>query len=243
MTAIDSARPRYRLLDTFEKTFLGVKYRHRASTQGDVVAIQLYEDLCALGRSAKLRARSDSQECVVNIQNTQQGIRARRGDGTFGERIPGMSSVREPGFSVARGPLATIEIGIEVKVLFKAMIKQIDRVMSDLRGQVQHFRRGGGNPISVGIMGINHASQCTSYEGDRAFPTDGRLYKHPVQEAVAAEQRLLRDAAPHFDEFLILRFRASDVEPYPFEWVDTRETPADYGAILTRISREYDRRF
>jgi hypothetical protein len=234
---------RYRLLDTFEQTFRGVRYRHRASTQGDLVAIQLYEDLYTLGRSAKLKERIDSHEYVVNIQNTRQGIRARRGDGTFGERIPGFTSLHESGFLVARGSLATVEIGVEVKILFKAMIKQIDRVTSDLRGQVGHFRRGGGNPISVGIVGINHAPECTSYEGERAFPTDGRIYKHPIQEASAAEERLLRDAAPHFDEFLVLRFRASNVEPYSFEWVNAQQTLADYGAILTRISREYDRRF
>jgi hypothetical protein len=32
-------------------------------------------------------------------------------------------------------------------------------------------------------------------------------------------------------------------ESYPFEWVDHAGTAADYGAMLVRISREYDRRF
>jgi len=191
----------------------------------------------------ELKFSSPRRVRARNVKNTRQGIQARRGDGTFGERIPGVASIAEPGCVVARGLLATVEIGVEVKILAKAMIKQIDRVVSDLGGQVAHFRRGGGTPISVGVVGINHAPECTSYEGDRAFLTDGRKYKHPIQEAAATGERLRRDAAPHFDEFLILRFRATNVEPYPFEWVNQRETLADYGAILTRISREYDRRF
>jgi hypothetical protein len=238
-----SAAPRYRLLDTFEQTFRGVRYRHRTSNLGDFIAIQLYEDLYNLRRSAKYKARVDSKEYVINIRNILRGIASRRGDGTFGERVPGVTAVDEPGFSVARGQLATVEIGVEVKILAKAMIKQIDRVMSDLRGQVAHFRRGGSNAIAVGIVGINHATAYTSYEGDRAFPTDGKKYTHPSQEARAAQERLLRDARPHFDEFLLLHFRATNVEPYAFDWVDAQATRADYGAILTRISREYDRRF
>jgi hypothetical protein len=46
-----------------------------------------------------------------------------------------------------------------------------------------------------------------------------------------------------FDEFLILRFRASNQPPSSFEWLDLKANSLDCGAILTRISREYDRRF
>jgi hypothetical protein len=45
-----------------------------------------------------------------------------------------------------------------------------------------------------------------------------------------------------FDEFLVLRFRATNAAAFPFEWIDYRETFKDYGAILTRISREYEKR-
>ena len=55
----------------------------------------------------------------------------------------------DAGYLVARGPIATVEIGIEVKILAKAMIKQIDRVINDLRNQVVQFKRGGGNPICI----------------------------------------------------------------------------------------------
>ena len=58
--------------------------------------------------------------------------------------------IEDPGFAVARGPVATVEIGVEVKILAKAMIKQIDRVIGDLVKQVTHFRRGAGltTPLS-----------------------------------------------------------------------------------------------
>jgi len=148
---------------------------------------------------------------------------------------------------VARGPVATIEIGSEVKILAKAMIKQIDRVIGDLTKQVRQFRRGRADPICVGIVGINSSLYTIGLEGERAFRTDGKRHKHPFQEAVEAERRLLSDAAPDFDEFLILRYRATnDPEgdsPFPFEWVDYNRTARDYGAILTRVSIEYDKRF
>lgn len=106
-----------------------------------------------------------------------------------------------------------------------------------------HFRRGAGTPICVGVVGINHAPRCTGYEGTRAFPTDGRANRHPIQEATEAERRLVADAAPVYDEFLVLRYRATNEEPFSFEWVDIARTEQDYGAALVRISREYDRRF
>ena len=154
-----------------------------------------------------------------------------------------MEFARDAGFAVARGPIATVEIGVEVKILAKAMIKQIDRVINDLKKQVDHFKRGAGNPITVGIVGINRSEVYTGYEGKRAYKTDGRTRRHPSQEAQEAQARLVEEVRPHFDEFLILRFKASNVKPYPFDWVDYGETQEQYGAILTRVSREYDRRF
>jgi hypothetical protein len=235
--------PAYKLLEAFRSLFEGTRYLHRSSTQGDRVAYQLYEDLYAIGRSEVLRRRIEAGESVLNVANRRQGVPARRGDGTFGELIPNIVALIEPGFDVARGPIATVEIGAEVKILQKAMIKQIDRVRSDLVGQVDQFHRGAGNPICVAIVGINHAPYCMSYEGDRQFLTDGRKYAHPSSEAKEAEKRLRSEAEPRFDEFLVIRYRATNEEPYPFEWVDYGQTFNDYGAILTRISRSYDQRF
>lgn len=121
--------PQYRLLQAFERTFQGVRYLHRDSSLGDNIAMHLYEDLYALGRSPKLCRRIDARERVPNARNLRVGITARRGDGTFGEIIPHVKAITDPGFVVARGHIATVEIGSEVKILAKAMVKQIDRVI------------------------------------------------------------------------------------------------------------------
>jgi hypothetical protein len=243
---LTKARPQadYRLLREFKNLFEGKKYRHRASTQGDFVAMHLYEDLVAIGRSAKLIDAVRTRRCVLNVQNRRHGVTARRGDGTFGEIIPGETPIIDPGYEVARGPIATVEVGVEMKVLLKAMIKQIDRVINDLRNQVVQFRRGGGNPICIGIVGINQAHSVVGYEGERAFPTTGKGgYLHPHQEAAEAERRLTLASGPDFDEFLVLRFKVTNAEPFPFDWVDYNRTRLDYAAALTRMSARYQQRF
>ena len=233
----------YALLRTFRGLFEGKPYRHRIANLGDLVASHLYEDLVALGKSAKLVERVQHHERVVNLKNLMTGKPGRRGDGTFGELVPAAIALIEKGMLVARGPVATIEIGAETKILAKAMIKQIDRVINDLVNQVSEFRRGGGNPICVAFVGINFAEQYVSFEGKRKWPTDGKKYKHPIQEAAQAEQRLNEKARTAFDEFQILRFRATNAKPFPFEWVGLGKTEMEYSSVLTRISREYDRRF
>ncbi len=70
-----------------------------------------------------------------------------------------------------------------------------------------------------------------------------RKYLHPSQEAPKAISRLLAEAKPLFDEFVILRYRAANEPPYPFEWVDYQEAWLDYAAALARISSLYQRRF
>lgn len=235
--------PTFTLLDTFRSLFQGKQYKHRDSSLGDWVASQLYEDLVALGKSERLIARVAAHERVVNQANKAVGRPSRRGDGTFGELVPAAVAVTETGLLVARGEIANIEIGVETKILAKAMIKQIDRVIGDLGRQVEEFRKTGGNPICVAIVGVNFASNYTSYEGSREWPTDGKKHKHPVQEATEAEKRLLARAAPAFDEFQVLRFQATNFAPFPFEWLDYDRIVKEYGALLIRLSREYDRRF
>ena len=246
----------YRLLAEFRRLFEGKLYKHRASNQGDFVAMHLYEDLVTISRSPKLiDAAINRMDRVLNVQNRRRGVAARSGDGTFGEIIPGELPITDPGYLVARGPIATVEIGVEVKVLAKAMIKQIDRVINDLpgsphqwlrhfRNQVTQFRRGGGNPICVAVVGINCADHTVGYEGDRPFPTTGKAgFLHPCQEAPEAERRLRAHAAGEFDEFLILKFKAANEGTFPFEWAKYSETRLDYAAALTRISATYQQRF
>jgi hypothetical protein len=205
--------------------------------------MHLYEDLAALGLSAKYSQRISSHDRILSSTNLRQGISARRGDGTFGDPVPGTRIISDPTYRVARGRIATVEIGVETKILSKAMIQQIDRVISDLRNQVKQFRKGGGNPICVAIVGINHAPISDGYEGDRVYTTDGKDRPHPIQEAHEAERRLQHHVASLYDEFVVLRYSATNIAPFPFQWVNPNETSADYGAALVRISREYDSRF
>ena len=233
----------YGLLKTFRSLFDGTQYLHRDSSLGDWVASYLYEDLYKLRKSSKLNKRIAAGLRVLNTQNRTVRIARRRGDGTFGELVPAGTATREEGLAVARGPVATIEIGVETKILAKAMIKQIDRVIGDLVRQTEEFKKRGGDPICMGIVGVNFSEVYTSYEGERAFLTDGRRYKHPIQEAREAISRLEQCARPSFDEFVILKFVATNTPPYPFSWVDEEKIVLEYSALLTRVSRQYDRRF
>ena len=233
----------YAVLKAFRSLFDGRPYFHRDSSLGDRVASYLFEDLYSLGKSSKFRERVDDHSRVLNAQNLTVGVLRRRGDGTFGERVPVGKQIMDEGFTVARGPVANIEIGVETKILAKAMIKQIDRVIGDLIRQTEEFKKKGGHPLSVGLVGVNFAGEYTSYEGERTFPTDGRKYKHPIQEAADAISRLRQRVAATFDEFLILQFDASNTPPHSFSWVHEGETLLEYSALLIRLSREYDRRF
>lgn len=231
----------YRLLDTFRDLFDGNAYHHRKSGQGDFVAIQFYEDLFSLGRSQKYLSRVNSGLSVLNVQNRRTGIKARRGDGSFGEIVANAIAIADPGYAVKRGPIATIEIGIEVKIVHKAMLKQIDRVITDMKNQVTEFKTHHGAPITVGIAGINCEQYTVSYEGPgRSYKTTGKGgFSHPYQEADEAEHRLRTLAAPRFDEFLVLRYRATNEPPFPFAWDNPQKTHQEYGAVLTRVSSRF----
>lgn len=233
----------YSLLAQFRLLFEGQPYLHRNSSQGDKAVRYLYEDLRKLNKSALLTERIDAKTSVLNTANKTIGIASRRGDGAFGELVPVAVALTAPGFVVARGPLSAIEIGAETKILAKAMIKQIDRVISDLRRQVEEFQKNA-QPICIAVVGVNHAARYTSFEGERTFPTDGTSrFRHPAQEAAEAIRRLEQFARPAFDEFLVLRFAATNVEPFPFRWIDEQETLLQYSALLTRVSRLYEQRF
>jgi hypothetical protein len=40
----------------------------------------------------------------------------------------------------------------------------------------------------------------------------------------------------------VLRYKATNEEPYPFEWVDFDETRLNYAAVLTRISSAFQQK-
>jgi hypothetical protein len=233
-----------KLLDRFQALFDGQQYHHRKSNLGDKVAQYLYEDLYGLAQSAKLLQGVSDQKLVLNSRNLTHGVQHRRGDGTFGIVIPGETVTVDPGFAVARGPVATILVGAEVKIVSKAMVRQIDRVKNDLIGSVREFRKSNPRVLTLGIVGVNHASVYLSYEGpDRSYLSTGKgKHLHPIQEAgkVAAKLGEIRDK---LDELLVLRFEATNMEPYPFSWVDPQETTRDYSSVLVRLSSQFDQRF
>lgn len=140
--------------------------------------------------------------------------------------------------------MATVEIGVEVKIVAKAMIKQINRVTRDLRDQVREFKKSGGKPFCIALAGVNWAERYRSFEGDKHYDTKGTAKDpHPVTSANEAGLRLVREAAPDFDEFLLLLYRATNLAPFPFEWVGEERTDREYAALLTRVARKYDELF
>jgi hypothetical protein len=227
-----------KLLQKFEETFRGKTYKHRVSNTGDVIASCLYEDLLSLANSPKLVQRVQDGLVAVNTSNQIKGKKGRRGDGTFGRIIPGESPVLVPDFGVPRAPIATLEVGAEVKIMATKMIAQIDRVISDLVGQAQTFRRHNPRAIAVGIVGVNYADEYTGYEGERSF--DART--PPGREAPEIVRRL--DAVKaEYDEVLILKYKATNRPPYPFSWVSLTDARLEYRSILVRVSDEYQARF
>lgn len=220
--------------------FTGKVYRHRASNQGDLLARYFYEDLYALPSTSPFHVRVAGHDGVVNTTNVVPGRPGRRGDGTFGERLVSVEPVLDPGFRVAAGLTANVQIGVEVKILATAMIKQIDRVMGDLEKQARRFRASNPDAVAVGIVGVNHASEYASYEGERTFLKAGS--QAPAAEAPKAIARLSA-VRPHFDELLILPFEATNIEPFPFRLLQARATSDAYAAALQRTLGLYGRRF
>jgi hypothetical protein len=233
----------FALLRQFEATFRNGPYIHRNSQLGNRIADCLYEDLYAIGLSTKFNDGVDARTHVLNPKGISPGIRARRGDGSFGDLIPGAPARVVPGFVVARGPTANVEVGAEVKILAKAMIKQIDRVVGDLRRQSDQFHEKSKTALTVGLVGINFADHYVSYEGERQYPTDGTSGNlHPNQEAARAERELLH-ADDAYTELIQLGFRATNEPPFEFRWNDLARTQNDYASRLVRILRRYDSTF
>ncbi len=169
----------YGLLKAFRSLFDSAPYFHRDSSLGDRVASYLYEDLYNLNKSAKLRERIDGRVRVLNTQNLTVGIARRRGDGTFGELVPAAIAITAQGFAVARGPVATIEIGVETKILAKAMIKQIDRVIGDLIRQTDEFKMRGGNPKKLYKFGeVDERIKALGMWVDSGFELGNHTYSH-----------------------------------------------------------------
>jgi len=203
----------------------------------------LYEDLLTLGRSSTLVAGISAGTRVVNTANKATGIKARRGDGSFGERLPHVDGTILPGYSVQRGTIANIEIGVETKILATAIGKQVQERISSLVEQAQVFRHRNPDCICVALVGINYAKSYVAYEGDRMTATNGLKYPHPIQQAAVAEQKVRLELKGVFEEVIVLPFVATNEPPFNFGWANSIAVANEYGAALVRISQEYERRF
>ena len=228
-----------RLLDEFRRVFEGEPYKHRVSTTGDRVASYLYEDLYSLAYSAAFVSRVDALQVAVNTSNRIKGKRGRRGDGTFGRVVPTEAPVRLDGLRVPRGPVASLEIGAEFKIGATKLIAQVDRVINDLVNQAKVFRSLSPAAINVAFVGVNFADAYTGYEGARS--TEAKA--PPSREARDFAARIQAEAGGHFDELLVLRFRATNQPPFRFAWLDHKDVEQSYSSALVRISAEYQRRF
>ena len=235
----------YKLLEAFRGLFERNAYRHRNSTQGDYVASLLIDDLLSIKRSPKLAAAVNAQASVLNKGNRTVGRRHRRGDGSFGAIVPNTEPLLVPeSYLVALGEVASIEIGTEVKILAKSMIKQIDRVGTDMINQVKEFKHSNPKAICIGIVGVNNAPIYRGFEGKREWVTTGKGgHLHPIQEAAQAVQRIQARVESSLDELIVLRFIATNMQPLSFDWVDKLETSKHYGAALVRTASLYETRF
>lgn len=232
----------FRLLDAFESLFLGKPYKHRISTLGNFVATHLYEDLLEHAGSNKFNERVESGKCAVNIDGSTRGVNVRRGDGTFGMIVPAHAPQHVKGFAVLQGMVALTQIGAEFKIVTTAHLKQIDRVITDLTGSAVSLKTKSPKAITVGFAAVNYSENWTGIEGTRTFPVQRKPQK-AMLESDETSRRLLELARPAFDEFMLLRFKATNQSPYPFEWLNEANTTADYAAALVRIAHEYDERF
>ena len=254
-----SLRPRsemplqHKLLSAFEAVFAGQPYIHRNATLGNKILEYFYEDLFDSGLSPVFNARvaMPAPTRSLNLSDVRPGVSARRGDGTFGRRLPtaapalGETPLLALPRAVPTACTANVEIGTESKIMAKAMKKAQGRVVSDLRDQAREFAsRCERQPITLAFVGANWAEEYQSFEGDRLWMTTGRgSYKHPIQEADEARQFVAAGVAGYYDEVLFLDFIATNADPYPFAWKNRAATTRNYEAALVRIAEMYEQRF
>ena len=232
--------PSFRLLDRFEHTFLGTKYRHRDSSLGNKIGRELFEDLILHRSDSLLAQRAATNTVVVNSEGKihRQHRLIRRNDSVMGLPPAGVMNLRQlPGCSFQLGPVADPHIACEVKIVAKSQAKQIDRVLSDLRGFAEGMKRLNERCINIAIAGVNHESNYVGYEGKRAFRDALRVDESANTESILGQ---LTDV---YDELLILPFKASNQKPYPFSWLRPEAARLDYGAVVTRMLAEYEHRF
>jgi hypothetical protein len=229
----------FKLLEAFRATFAGQVYKHRDSTLGNKIGRCLFEDLLAHSVSNRYAQHVAGGQGVVNGGGKIQTPRdIRRNDSVFGKPPAAANVARIAGFSVPEGPVAEPRIGCEVKIIAKSQQKQIDRVINDLDGFARRIQRLNKKCINMAVVGVNHESDYVGHEGERIF-------KHALkrQEPFKVMQKLKERLIDLYDELVLLNFRATNQPPYPFAWTGSHVVDLEYGAALTRIGEEYQRRF
>ena len=99
------------------------------------------------------------------------------------------------------------------------------------------FKNRNPSAITIAIVGVNHATSYSSYEGERVFAVEGA--RSPAAEAPKAIKRLDAGARHDYDEFIVLPFQATNSAPFPFEWVDFVSTENLYSATLIRARKAF----
>lgn len=206
------------------------------------MAAHLYEDLYERGYSPKLKERVDAAACVLNVAGATRGVKARRGDGTFGAVVPNVHPLREQEFHVLRGPVALTQISVEVKIIATARLAQVGRVINDLEGSAKALKEKSRAAVTVAITGVNYSERYTGFEGERKYPID-RAADRARRESEQTCARLEQAVRPAFDELILFMFKATNRPPFPFSWLRASNTEEEYGSALVRIARLYDERF
>jgi hypothetical protein len=194
--------------------------------------------------SGKLVSRISALQVVLNPKNKTYNLAQRRGDGTLGLILvdPNNPVSYTEGSSIPRAMNTNVQIGAELKIVSAAQIRQIGRVISDIKDQGRQFKDRASHvvPITIAIAAVNEASAYASYEGERITTTGSGRTKHPSQEAAETRKRLGEQLQNTVDQLIVLRYAATNMPPYPFEWVDLPNLERAYSNLLTWVANEYE---
>ncbi len=228
----------YHLLQAFREAFEGTVYKHRISTTGNKIGRELFEDLFRHLVSPLYVDNVRTGACVVSRGGGIHGKLIRRSDSVFGRPPAGLPGKKgTPEYAVVEGTVAEPRVGCEVKILAKAQLKQIDRVINDLEGFALRMKRLNKKCINIAVVGVNHEPNYVGFEGVREFRHRLREDEPPVV------MNRLAVLATSYDEVLLLSFKATNQLPFPFSWGGARKVELDYASVLTRVGERYQERF
>jgi hypothetical protein len=68
-------------------------------------------------------------------------------------------------------------------------------------------------------------------------------HRAPAAEAASVIQFVVGRVETFYDELIVLRFAATNMDPFAFKWVDAAATRRDYSAAILRLAGLYQQRF